>query len=127
MSSRPYAFVFGFALWAAVLLDACSNDKPITHYYCSLIKTQDSYILDYRFVTSRGLSISDGVVKNYDAGKVFVGYDTSIIALKGNIVLPKRIGTTQIFLSHQFPDSIAIVDTVQVIVEQVSGVLTIRQ
>ena len=110
-----------------LLFISCSKEETRTWYWCDLREQGDTNFIVFRFGTSTGMKIGDGVVIPNQPKRLFYGYDTSIVQLNKMCVIPKNVGSTIIYVRHPNPDSTRIVETLHLTVKNVKGKLVLKR
>lgn len=93
-------------------------------YSIRLNENNHVYFLSIDVALSTGNTISDGELNDYSPSQLFFGYDTSIVRLRGDHLVPKSIGHTAVFLRDP-NDSTVIADSISISIIKRNGNLMI--
>jgi hypothetical protein len=95
-------------------------------YYPELYQNKNKYFLYVSAAMYTGNLMADGDLTNYNTSQLFFGYDTSIVIIKGNELIPKAIGHTSIYLRNP-DDSTVTADSMSVKIFKSKGKLLIKE
>jgi len=105
---RFFLLLILFACLSCAQKERSMDQKPVPQpnsdttygYYINIHQADSRFVHSISTSMSFGLTIADGEMINYDAHKLFFGYDSTIISIGNVSVLPLKVGKTMVYLKN---------------------------